>query len=235
VNRKSSARIILVTGTDTGVGKTLLTALFLHHLRSRGVPALATKPFCSGGRADVELLQSLQPGELTAEEMNPFHFPEPLAPLVAAQKCGRRITLPQALERIQALRFRCRVLLIEGAGGLLTPLGVGFTAADLIRSLGCEVFVVARNQLGSINHARLTSHALKSYGIKRVVFVLMNARRPNRRARDPSTSSNPLILKEMLAPARVYELPFLGANASRIGALKRIGKKMKKKLVRILA
>src|SRR5262245_24470769 len=65
MRRKSSTEIIFVTGTDTGVGKTLLTALLLHHLRESGCHALATKPFCSGSRADVELLQSLQSGELS--------------------------------------------------------------------------------------------------------------------------------------------------------------------------
>ena len=82
----AETKIIFITGTDTGVGKTLLTALLLHHLRQTGVHALAMKPFCSGGRADVRLLQSLQRGELSDAEMNPFYFAEPIAPFVAAKK-----------------------------------------------------------------------------------------------------------------------------------------------------
>jgi len=234
VNAMPSSRIVFITGTDTGVGKTLLTALLLHHLRSQGVHALATKPFCSGERGDVEFLQALQPCELTAEQMNPFHFPEPLAPLVAARKSGRRIILPQALERIRTLAASCRVLLIEGAGGLLTPLGVRFTAADLIKSMGCQVIVAARNQLGTINHTLLTHSTLEAAGIERIGFVLMNPLPLKHRPRDLSTSSNRLILAEMLAPAAVHEMPFLGSNPSRIRALKRIAKKFEKKLAQIL-
>ena len=97
----SAKKIIFITGTDTGVGKTLLTALLLHHLRQTGVRALAMKPFCSGGRADVKLLQSLQPGELSDEEMNPFFFKEPIAPLIAAEKNHRIIRLKEVIDRIK--------------------------------------------------------------------------------------------------------------------------------------
>ena len=79
-------RIIFITGTDTGVGKTLLTGLLLHHLRQSGCHALAMKPFCSGSRADAEFLHAVQDGELTLDEINPFFFAEPLAPLVAARE-----------------------------------------------------------------------------------------------------------------------------------------------------
>ena len=82
-------KIIFVTGTDTGVGKTLLTALLLQHLRAHGQSALAIKPFCSGGREDAELLHSLQENELTLDEMNPFHFKKPLAPYLAATRRER--------------------------------------------------------------------------------------------------------------------------------------------------
>src|SRR5438094_393958 len=91
------SRIIFITGTDTGVGKTVLTGLLLTHLRQTGVRALALKPFCSAGRADAELLHDLQDGELTLDEINPFHFKEPLAPLVAARLHRRKISLDQVL------------------------------------------------------------------------------------------------------------------------------------------
>src|SRR5882672_6525542 len=83
-------KILFITGTDTGVGKTLITALLLERLRSRGAHALAIKPFCSGSRQDVALLQSLQPHELSDEVMNPFYFHEPLAPLIAARRAKRK-------------------------------------------------------------------------------------------------------------------------------------------------
>lgn len=110
-----------ITGTDTNVGKTLLTALLLHHLRQKGVGALAMKPFCSGGRGDVELLQSLQKGELTDAEMNPFYFDQPVAPYAAKSK--KKVRLPDVLKKITHCAKKCDHLLIEGAGGLLVPLG----------------------------------------------------------------------------------------------------------------
>ena len=123
--RKGLARLVFVTGTDTGVGKTLVTALLLHHLRQRGCHALAMKPFCSGGTQDVDLLHRLQQGELSRREINPFYFAEPVAPLVAARRRRRRISAGDVLRRIRAVQRRCGCLLIEGAGGLMAPLGAG--------------------------------------------------------------------------------------------------------------
>src|SRR5947209_4920543 len=103
---ETDLKIIFVTGTDTGVGKTLLTAVLLSHLRQQGVHALAMKPFCSGceaGLTDVDILYRLQDQELATHEINPFFFPEPLAPLVAA-RCHRvRITLNEVLDRIRSV------------------------------------------------------------------------------------------------------------------------------------
>src|SRR2546429_4432134 len=95
---------IFITGTDTGVGKTVLTGLLVTHLRNQGTDALAIKPFCSGSRADAKLLQAIQDRELTLEEINPFYFPEPVAPLVAARLHRRAITLRQVLAHIERVR-----------------------------------------------------------------------------------------------------------------------------------
>ena len=159
VRHTCAKRIIFVTGTDTGVGKTLLTGLLLYHLRQRGCHALAMKPFCSGSRADTEFLRAVQDGELTSDEVTPFFFAEPLAPLVAARKHRRTIRLKEVVRRIRRLSDRCECLLIEGIGGLLVPLGEGFTVRDLVARLGCEVIIVSRNRLGTINHTILTGAA----------------------------------------------------------------------------
>ena len=78
----SHGKILFITGTDTGAGKTTLTALLLAHLRSQGLTALAMKPVCTGPRSDVRLLQSLQRGELSDDEMNPFWYQMPVAPAI---------------------------------------------------------------------------------------------------------------------------------------------------------
>src|SRR5262249_26270777 len=143
----------------TEVGKTLLTALLLTHLRRRNVPTLAIKPFCSGNRADAQLLHDLQQGDLTINEINPFFFALPVAPLVAARQIGRSPQPGQLLTYVRSIAGRLHgrkddhrkskiphsVLLIEGAGGLLVPLAPGYFVLDLIRDLRCEVIVVSRN------------------------------------------------------------------------------------------
>ena len=106
-------RALFITGTDTGVGKTVLTALLLAYARRKGIHALAVKPFTAGGKGDVRLLQSLQPGELTDAEMNPHAYAAPFAPWVAAR--GRGVTLDGIATSLRALRRRCDLLLVEGA------------------------------------------------------------------------------------------------------------------------
>jgi dethiobiotin synthase len=256
-------KIVFITGTDTGVGKTLLTALLLRHLRARGARAVAIKPFCSGGRADAELLHELQDGELTLDEINPFYFPEPVAPLVSARKHhSRRISLQSVVQHIEAISARVgqapklstisvsetknsklrtqNCLLIEGSGGLLVPLGEGYTVRDLIAALACDVIVVSRNQLGTINHTLLTAQALTHFTAHSALrtphsvhsalkLVLMNTA-----SRDPSCRSNSAILVELLAPIPLIQLPFLGPRCCSIWSVKKNAKKFHKTLAHLL-
>jgi dethiobiotin synthetase len=227
--KTAECRIIFITGTDTGVGKTVLTGLLLHHLREGGTPALAMKPFCSGGTADVDLLQSFQHGELTVREMNPFYFSEPIAPLVAARRHHRTIELRAVTKAIFNCAARCPCLLIEGSGGLLVPLGEGLTVADLIAKLRCETLVVSRNRLGTINHTLLTVRALQDAGNQRLKVVMMGCQK-----RDASSRSNAATLAELLAPVPLVEVPFLGPKPLRPAVIKNYAKKVKKMLARIL-
>ena len=211
------ARILFVTGTDTGVGKTLVAASLLFHLRRQGISALAMKPFCSGSRADVQLLQSIQRGAIADQEANPFYFREPLAPSIAARKAGKEITLRDTLDRIRSIASRCERLIVEGAGGLFAPLGAGFNAADLIAALECDVCVVAANKLGTINHTLLTVRALPSNDSLPVKVLLTQAKR---RA-DPSTRTNAAVISELLGEIPVVRLPYLGPRAATIPSIRR--------------
>jgi len=226
----SAPPIVFITGTDTGVGKTVLTGLLLHHLRQNGCRALAMKPFGCGSRADVRFLNAVQKGDLSLDEINPVFFEEPLAPLVAARRHQQSIRLPEILRRIRSLARRCECLLIEGIGGALVPLGDRFSVVDLITQLGCETIVVSRDRLGTLNHTLLTVGALQHAGIARVKIVLMSAPKA-----DSSAGSNGLILSELLAPIAVFTVPFLGRNPARLEAIKTAEKKVKKTLARILA
>src|SRR5688572_22434697 len=110
-----SSRIIFVTGTDTAVGKTMFAASLVYVLRSQKLKALGMKPFCSGSRDDIVALQSVQPGALTAEEVNPFYFHTPVAPLVVLRQTRQNIPLKKALAKIRHVQERADVLVIKAS------------------------------------------------------------------------------------------------------------------------
>jgi dethiobiotin synthetase len=256
-----ATKIVFITGTDTGVGKTLLTALLLYRLRASGSRALALKPFCSGGRADAQLLNALQDGDVTLNEINPFYFPEPVAPLISARKHRRRISLNQVTHHIHSIASRASTLsagvpdrsliknsklriknylFIEGSGGLLVPLGQYYTVCDLISELDCEVIIVARNKLGTINHTLLTVQALRSSprGASHsppatrhssLKVVLMDPATP-----DASCSTNPAILTELLAPTPVIQMPFLGPRCCSLPTVRKCALVHRRTLARII-
>jgi dethiobiotin synthase len=260
-------RIIFITATDTGVGKTLLTSLLLCHLRDKGSRCLAIKPFCSGSRRDAELLHCLQDGELTLDEINPSYFPEPVAPLVSARKHHRLIRLDQVVEHINSIAARRsslpavttnkpktqnsklktqKILLIEGSGGLLVPLGERYTVRDLIARLACEVIVVSPNKLGTINHTLLTLQALRGISRLRVGPSELGPSAITRRlapkvalmdgaSSDPSTLSNANVLTELLDPIPLISVPFLGARACRVSVIPKLATSVKPVLARLLA
>jgi dethiobiotin synthetase len=188
-------RIIFVTGTDTGVGKTVVTALLAAHAPN----AIALKPFSSGERTDAKLLASVStPSPSMVESINPWHFPEPLSPWTAARRHGITVTLSEALDFIRT--FPSDLLLVEGAGGILTPLGERFTAADLITALKCDVILVAANRLGVLNQARMAVGSIPR-NVKIALTELGLA--------DPSVETNLEDLRDLVAPVPVIRIPFL--------------------------
>ena len=198
------------------MGKTVVTALLLYHLRQTGVRALAMKPFCSGDRRDVNLFQTLQDSALPDEQINPYFFDEPLAPLVAARHQQLRITRSEVLRKIRSVAGKCECLLVEGAGGVLVPLSQGLMVIDLIRRLSPAVVLVARNRLGTINHTLLTAMALRAAGVRRFKSVLVDLVRA-----DVSSQTNLSILRELLEPNPVLSLPYLGAKLDGLKAIKK--------------
>jgi dethiobiotin synthetase len=221
---------LFITGTGTGVGKTVLTALLLRHLRRKGRDALAVKPFCSGSRDDARLLHQLQKKDLTLAETNPFFFKPPLAPWVAAGAGGGpRVSLRQALREIRGLGKRCEILLVEGSGGVLAPLGRHYAAAEIISHLRCETVIVARNCLGAINHTLLTAKYLQSIGVEGLKIVMMPEKRP-----DLASRSNISAICELLPGIPVFSLPYLGREASKLRGVKKSEKKVKKTLAQVL-
>ena len=196
---------LFITGTDTGVGKTVLTALLACYLHERGVRVAALKPICSGGRGDARVLRAALAGSLTLDEMNPWHFRAPIAPLLAARRERKRVRLSQVLAHIRMMQKRFDVLLIEGVGGLLSPLGENFDSRDLIGVLRATPIVVCPNRLGAVNQVLLTIEALPRNAAAKARVVLMSPSRP-----DSSTGANANLLGEFFDKGRIFRLPWLG-------------------------
>jgi dethiobiotin synthetase len=196
--------IVFITGTDSGVGKTLLTALLVRFLRGRGVPAAALKPICSGGRSDARLLRAASGGLLTLDEINPWHFRAPVAPSLAARRERKRVKRSQVVAYLRRLQKRFDVLLIEGAGGLLSPLGDDFNSRDLIASLRATPIIVGSNRLGVVNQVLLTLEALSPSTAARACIVLMSPPRS-----DAATRTNAGLLAEHFDEERIFQLPWL--------------------------
>jgi dethiobiotin synthetase len=202
--------IFFVTGTDTGVGKTVLTALLARHLCKKRVSVAAFKPLCSGNRDDARALQRALGGALSLDEINPWHFRAPLSPLLAARRERVRIRLTEVCARANALAHRFEVVLMEGAGGLLSPLGEDFTARELIVALRAVPIIVSPNRLGAINQTLLVLSALPRAPKRRAQLVLVRPRHP-----DSVSRSNQRFLSEILSSKRVHAAPWL-ADPSRL-------------------
>lgn len=198
------APVWFVTGTDTGVGKTVLTAVTVRQWRAQQVRARAVKPLCSGGRDDARVLCAAQDDEPELDAVNPWHFEEAMAPAMAARREGRPVRLRDVLRFVRASRAGCDVLLVEGAGGLLSPLGADFDSRTLIAELEATPVVVAANRLGCLNQVFLTFEALGP-AAERATLVLMQPARS-----DVVSDSNAQVLRERLGPDRVVEFPWLG-------------------------
>lgn len=170
------------------------------------------KPFCSGGTDDLEAIRRIQGDELEASLLNVYYFDDPLAPAVAAAKAGKRVSIRRVLSAINRAAKQCECLLVEGAGGLLVPITVRWTIADLISTLDCEVVVVSRNKLGTLNHSLLTLESSRLRITRRPKVVFFRNRQP-----DLSSKENLSWIKKMSGNIGIFELPWMpGGGGTRI-------------------
>jgi len=203
-----------ITGTDTGVGKTVVTALLAGYLKGTGHQVAALKPICSGGRDDARVFYAVLNHALALDEINPWYFRAALAPLLAARREHKRVRLTDMLAYLQAMQKRFEVLLVEGAGGVLSPLGEGFNSRDLIAALRATPVIVCPNRLGAVNQVLLALEALPSQALARARVVLVAPPRA-----DASTKSNPGLLAEHFDGKRIFQLPWLGGQFVPVRAL----------------
>lgn len=171
---------IFITGTDTGVGKTIVAATLALVLRMKGVRVGVMKPVTSGCREeegrlvsdDAELLCTAA-GIACSDDTAPYLLREPLAPAEAAKRDGVRIDFSRIKECYERLAAAYDVVIVEGAGGLMVPLAGGLLVADLARELALPLVVVARPGLGTINHTVLTCLCARQVGLE-VAGVIIN-------------------------------------------------------------
>ena len=228
-----TGQVIFVTGTGTGSGKTVITALLLCHLRSRGFKALAMKPVCTGSRDDVHLLQSFQGDVLSDDCINPFYYKQPAVPVVAARRCKLQVSVQGVLRSINIVKEHCDILLVEGAGGLMVPLNErGHTWTDLLERLRCSVVVAAMNELGVINSTLLTVDKLKSIGINKVFVSLINTGKTGEKGIPERTNYG--VLVKNLSKTSIIEIPCFGAGGVKKAQIIKGSKKMEKTLAQIL-
>ena len=201
---RPSPKLLFITGTDTGVGKTVFTLCLLRYLKDNGVQVIGLKPFCSGDREDARRLQAESTGKPSLDLINPYYCRHPVAPGVL-QKPGYRIpTLAKFRHNIQESAKGYDVVIIEGIGGVLAPVTPTLKVADLIQSLDCSAVVVARDALGTLNHTFLTVAELYRRGIHIEQVVLMKNFRS-----DPSTKTNQIFLSQQIPHQHFASFPNL--------------------------
>jgi dethiobiotin synthetase len=178
---------IFITGTDTGVGKTLVAAALALHLKKRGLSVGVMKPIETGtsagrdSRSDAARLQSITDSEETLGTICPYSFELPVAPLTAAQLSDHTIN-PDTIRKIyQLLSSRYERMLVEGVGGVHVPITRRDNVMDLVKRLRLPVVIVGRSGLGGINHALLTIEALRRKKIH-IIGLVLNRTEPVRSA-----------------------------------------------------
>lgn len=169
---------VFVTGTDTNVGKTIISSGIAAVLREKEVDVGVFKPFLSGisrndQESDTSLLKYMSQTPLSLADITPFEFREPLAPLVAGKLEGKLVSLTDVIRHWETIRVKHDFFIVEGAGGIAVPLGEVFLVSDLIKVLQLPIIIVARPNLGTINHTFLTVKYAQSIGL-RIVGIVIN-------------------------------------------------------------
>lgn len=158
-----------VTGTDTGVGKTTVSCALLRAFAAQGKKVIGMKPVVAGSEngkwPDVEQLIAASNISAAREYVNPYAFDSPISPHIAAQQAGIEIDLAVIQHAYQALSNQADIVIVEGAGGFLVPVNQTQNGADLARALSLPVILVVGMRLGCLNHALLTSQAIRISGL----------------------------------------------------------------------
>jgi len=220
------ARGVFVAGTDTGIGKTVVSASLLAALNAPGCRAVGMKPVASGCASgesglrndDAQTLIAHSAGAPDYAQVNPYALPEPVAPHLAARAAGIEIRLERIVAAHAALRAQADIVVVEGVGGWAVPLSAARMQCDLVRALGLPVILVVGLRLGCLNHALLSARAIDADGCRLLGWIGNRV--------DPAMArvdENVATLRERLAAPCLGVLPFLDdhdprAMAGHLGA-----------------
>lgn len=199
-----------ITGTDTDVGKTIVASGLSAILYEKGLDVGVFKPCLSGidrddEQSDTKILQTMSKTKLTLEEITPFSFREPLAPYVAAKREGKEIVLQDVLNHWEKICHKHSFYIVEGAGGITVPLGKDFSVSDLCKALSLPLLIVARPNLGTVNHLILTVDFAIQQGLT-IAGIILNGMNEN-----PSIAeqTNPELISELIEVPIIGKIPKL--------------------------
>ncbi len=165
-----------VTGTDTGVGKTLISCALLHAFAAKELRVVGMKPVAAGcdedeHNEDAKKLRAASNIMASYGQINPYCFPHPVAPHIAARNAGVRIEFPRILTSYHELTSQADVVIVEGIGGFKVPLNERQDSSDLVLQMELPVMLVVGMRLGCLNHALLTAGAIAACGLRLAGWV----------------------------------------------------------------
>ena len=170
-----------ITGTDTNVGKTVVTACLLALYREQGIDTGVMKPIETGvdqecsseANSDAKFLLSISGNQDSLEEICPIRLKPTASPLQAARITGQTLDINLILENFHRLQAKHDQMLVEGIGGLLVPLTANYSVSDLIKDMNLPLIIVSRTSLGTINHTLLTVKVAQESGVE-IAGIILN-------------------------------------------------------------
>jgi dethiobiotin synthetase len=222
---------IFITGTDTGVGKTVIAAGLAALFRKKGLSVGVMKPIQTGCitrrgariPADARFLMQAAGTDDPIDQVCPYRFEIPAAPLVAAEYEGENIDLHRIEDSYRRLSMRHRVMVVEGIGGLLTPITPTAAVIDLAIRLNLPLIIVAHIRLGTLNHALLTIRGARQAGAT-ILGIIFN--RPGRSSQDIAEKTNPGVFSRLCSVPVLGIVPYMkGVNVEegRLGRVRMLG------------
>jgi len=180
-SNKKNVNGFFITGTDTDVGKTIVTACLATLFKSQGLDVGVMKPIETGvdpecsstANSDAKFLMEVSNSTDAEEEVCPYRLKIPASPYQSAQIAGTQIRPAIILENLKVLQSRHDVTLVEGIGGLLVPITQNYSVADLALEMGLPLIIVSRIRVGTLNHTLLTVKAARQHGLK-IKGIILN-------------------------------------------------------------